>query len=320
MKQKIIAITGPTASGKTGLGIELALEYNGEIISCDSMQIYKGLDIGTAKPDKAQLETVPHHLIGFLNVFEDFSVSRYVELARDSAEGIESRGRQAFLIGGTGFYLRSFLKGIDFNEEGRDELLRSRLTQQADEQGIDGLYSSLQELDPRAAEKIHPNNTKRVIRAIEYYMVTGEPFSNQELRSKDKESSYDSLILCLCYRDRDILYRRIEQRVDQMMEQGLLEEAREFYSICTQTGRVATAAQSIGYKELFPYIEGKVSLDHAVQEMKKATRHYAKRQMTWFRREENINYVYIDELGSGEAVLSEARKIIDNWRARTDGE
>lgn len=302
-KAKIIAVTGPTATGKTALGIKLAQQYDGEIISCDSMQIYRGLPIGTAQPTARELRQVRHHLIGFLDPAEDFSVSDYVKLAGETVQDIQNRGKLPILVGGTGLYARSLLQGAYFEEACRDERLRESLYREAHENGNDTLYQRLITIDPEAAQKIHPNNLKRIVRALEYCELTDTLFSKQELQKNTSRGRYQYLMLCLTYRNREIHYRLIENRVDQMMAQGLLKEAEAFYEFSQSCKKLPTAAQAIGYKELFPYFTGEASLVEAVTNLKKATRHYAKRQMTWFKKEPAISFIYLDDYDTHERAL-----------------
>lgn len=309
-KIPVVAVVGPTATGKTALAIGLARRFGGEIVSCDSMQIYKGLPIGTAQPEKEELSQAPHHLIAFLDVWEPFSVSDYVSLASRTIAEIDAKGKLPILAGGTGLYARSLLRGFSFEENCRDEALRKRLFQEAESQGSEALYRRLQELDPKAAEEIHPNNRKRVIRALEYCELSGEPFSAQAERSRKVESPYRYQMLCLAYRDRQRLYERIDARVDHMLEKGLLKEAEDFYHLCQSLGSVPTAAQAIGYKELFPYFQGETSLEEAAENIKRESRRYAKRQITWFSREENIEFLFVDELGGSEEVLEESVRVL----------
>ncbi|MCU7652363.1 tRNA (adenosine(37)-N6)-dimethylallyltransferase MiaA [Acutalibacter sp. LFL-21] len=309
----VAAVVGPTATGKTELGIGLCQRLGGEVVSCDSMQVYRGLPIGTAQPTSEELAAVPHHLVGCLEVDQPFSVSDYVEAAGKAIQGIRARGKFPVLVGGTGLYARSLLRGFSFEENGRDEALRQKLFRQAEEQGADALYRRLQELDPKAAEEIHPHNVKRVVRALEYIQLCGEPFSQQAERSRTAQSPYQYVMLCLTYRDREALYRRIDQRVDRMLEQGLLEEARLFFNRCQGSERIPTAAQAIGYKELFPYFRGEASLAEAVESIKRESRRYAKRQITWFKREERVEFLYVDSFSNHQALLDESLAQLAKW-------
>lgn len=323
-KQAVLAVTGPTATGKTALGVALAEKLNGEIISCDSMQVYRGLEIGTAQPSSEELTRVRHHLTGFLDWTEEFSVSDYVALAEQAVGEISARGRLPILVGGTGLYARSLLRGFRFQEECRDELLREKLFQEAQVQEPEEMHRRLARLDPEAAGEIHPHNVKRVLRALEYCMLSGEPFSRQAERSRQMEPPYRSVMLCPVFRDRQKLYNRINARVDNMLEEGLLAEAQRFYHFCQGQKKLPTAAQSIGYKELFPYFRGEVPLGEAVESIKRESRRYAKRQLTWFAREPEVRYLYLDELGSLEAVLEESLGVLKETdflqeRGRADG-
>lgn len=303
-KIKVFAVCGPTAAGKTALAAELAKALSGEVVSCDSMQIYRGMEIGTAKPTEAEMLGIPHHLIGFLEPTERFSVMDYVTRAKEMIEEINARGNPVFLAGGTGLYARSLLNGVPFSERGSDDGLRTALWVEFERDGIEPLFARLRELDPVSAESIHPNNTKRVLRALEYCLSAGEPFSAQTAASKAVEPPYDSKMLCIGYRDRGKLYARIDRRVDAMMEAGLLEEARAYYE--KVGANPGTSAQAIGYKELFPYFEGTCSLEEAVARIKQETRRYAKRQLTWFRREENAVWLYADDYEDFSALVSAA--------------
>ncbi|WP_304432339.1 tRNA (adenosine(37)-N6)-dimethylallyltransferase MiaA [Acutalibacter muris] len=317
-KPIVIAVTGPTATGKTALGIELAKKFSGEIVSCDSMQVYKGLKIGTAQPEEGELSQVRHHLIGFLGWEENFSVSDYVKLAGETIGEIDSRGRLPVLVGGTGLYARSLLRGFTFTEECRDDNLRAKLFSEAQKLGPDEMHRKLAELDSVSAEEIHPNNLKRVLRALEYCILSGEPFSRQTERSRQAEGPYRYVMICPVFRDRRRLYERINARVDRMLEKGLLEEAQKLYSFCKSAPKPPTAAQSIGYKELFPYFEGQIALEEAVENIKRESRRYAKRQLTWFAREPEIRYLYMDGLCGTDAALEECMKILESCEFYTE--
>lgn len=321
MKLPLIAIAGPTATGKSALGAALAHALDGEVVSCDSMQIYRGLETGTAQPTEEERALVPHHLVGFLDWDQDFSVSDYVKAASRVIEGIHGRGKLPFLVGGTGLYVRSLLRGFAFQPEARDESLRESLYKEAEALGPEALHARLAALDPQSAEDIHPHNVKRVLRALEYCLLSGEPFSRQAERSKQVDSPYRWVLFCPVFRDRQALYQRINRRVDQMLEAGLLAEAEAFYRCCRQAAKLPTAAQSIGYKELFPYFAGEASLEEAVENVKRESRRYAKRQITWFSREPGARFLYMDELGSLEAALAECIKVLgeENFIRREGG-
>lgn len=293
-KIKIAAVTGPTASGKTALAIELAKRLDGEIISCDSMQIYRGMDIGTAKPTREELAQVPHHLIDILPADAPYSCSDYVKDAERAVEDIVSRGKLPIFCGGTGLYLDRFLKGGNDDGAACDDSLRAELKKFADEKGIDALYERLLELDPVAAETIHKNNVKRVMRAIEICLVTGEKKSDIDKKNAEIVDRYDHKVITLAFENRELLYSRIEKRVDQMISEGLLDETRRLLAEGIFE-RSQTAAQAIGYKELFPYLRGEASLESCTNELKAATRRYAKRQVTWFSGKDYARKVYVDD-------------------------
>ena len=306
-KIKLFAVCGPTASGKTALSIALAKAFDGEVVSCDSMQIYKGMEIGTAKPTEEEMDGVPHHLMGFCDPAETFSVVDFTTLANEAIRDIAARGKTPFLVGGTGLYARSLLRAVPFTENSRDEAVRAALQAEFETDGIEGIYARLKAVDPESAEQIHPNNTKRVIRALEYYLTAGEPFSAQAKASKLVDSAYDYVMLCLDFRDRERLYERINRRVDLMLDAGLLEEAKRYYEQYGTAGK--TSVQAIGYKELFPYFDGVCTLDEAVENIKRETRRFAKRQLTWFRREENTAWLYLDDYADASAMIEAAKAI-----------
>ncbi|MBQ8134537.1 MAG: tRNA (adenosine(37)-N6)-dimethylallyltransferase MiaA [Clostridia bacterium] len=289
-KKKLIAVVGPTASGKTALAVKLAQHYDGEVISADSMQIYKAMTIATAKPTPDEMQGIPHHLIDFLEPSESFSVSEYVKLANKAAEDILSRGKLPILCGGTGLYVRSFLENVQFSEEESDPSLREELIKRYKTEGGEKLIEEIRTFDPKTAKKLLPSNSKRIIRAIEIYRLTGVTMSESVKRSKSVPLPYDFMALGITYADRQKLYDRINQRVDIMIKNGLLEEAVEFFA--SDIGN--TAAAAIGYKELKPYLDGKVSFEEAAEHLKMETRRYAKRQLTWFRRDEYIRWIEAD--------------------------
>lgn len=306
-KIKLLAVCGPTASGKTALSIALAKAFDGEIVSCDSMQIYRGMEIGTAKPCEAEMQGVPHHLLDFCDPAETFSVMDYTALAAKVIREIDARQKRVLLVGGTGLYARSLLRSVPFTENSRSDAVREALRKEFETDGIEPLYARLKQLDPEGAAQIHPNNTKRVIRALEYCTMAGRPFSAQAEDSKHVESPYDYKMICLSCRDRKKLYARVDRRVDQMLEDGLLEEVRRYYEQYGTLGR--TSVQAIGYKELFPYFEGACALEEAVESIKRETRRYAKRQLTWFRREENTVWLYTDDYPDAADLIDAAKRI-----------
>jgi tRNA dimethylallyltransferase len=303
---KILAVTGPTASGKTSLAIALARELNGEIISCDSMQIYREMDIGTAKPTTEEQAAIRHHLIDILPPDAPYSCSDYVKDAERAVEDVVSRGKLPIFCGGTGLYLDRFLKGGNDDSAACDEALRRELWSFYEEKGADALYERLLELDPEAAEAIHKNNVKRVIRAIEICLVTGEKKSDIDKKNSEVVDKYDHQVITLAFSNRELLYRRIETRVDQMIEEGLVEETKRLMAEGVFE-RSVTAAQAIGYKELFPYLEGRATLEECIDELKRATRRYAKRQITWFSGKDYTHKVFVD----GENGLKTFEEIVN---------
>lgn len=306
-KTPLIAIVGPTASGKTSLAVAVCKALNGEAVSCDSMQIYEGMDIATAKPDAEEMQGVPHHLIGFAKPYEVYSVAKYCESAKAAIEDITSRGKKAVLVGGTGLYYSSLVDNIEFLPEETDFEYREMLRKRAESEGAQALLDELSAIDPEAAAKLHPNNLGRVIRALEIYHTTGKTITDQNEQSRNEESPFDTVTICLDARDRQVLYDRINRRVDIMLENGLIEEARAFFE--NPLGR--TAKQAIGYKELNPYFEGEKSLEECIENLKMQTRRYAKRQLTWFRRDERINFIYIDDYSCFEDMLKAVLNIIE---------
>lgn len=305
----LIAVVGPTASGKTALAIALAKELGGEIVSADSMQIYRGMDIATAKPTPEEMAEVPHHLIGFWPPEKPFSVAQYAVLAREKIDDILRRGRVPVLCGGTGLYIKAIVDHIQYEEEtGGDAVLRERLRRQAQDEGNLAVWRQLQAMDPQTAERIHPNNLGRVIRAIEVMQVSGRSIREQEERSRQAPCPYHVLQIGLRYRNRENLYERIGCRVDAMAEAGLLEEARAV----RQQGLTATAAQAIGYKELYDWMDGTLPLEEALENLKRSTRRYAKRQLTWFGADARIRWIEPDALQAGETVTEQAMRIIEN--------
>lgn len=305
----LIAVVGPTASGKTALAIALAKELGGEIVSADSMQIYRGMDIATAKPTPEEMAEVPHHLIGFWPPEKPFSVAQYAVLAREKIDDILRRGRVPVLCGGTGLYIKAIVDHIQYEEEtGEDAALRERLRRQAQDEGNLAVWRQLQAMDPQTAERIHPNNLGRVIRAIEVMQVSGRSIREQEERSRQAPCPYHVLQIGLRYRNRENLYERIGRRVDAMAEAGLPEEARAV----RQQGLTATAAQAIGYKELYDWMDGTLPLEEALENLKRSTRRYAKRQLTWFGADARIRWIEPDALQAGETVTEQAMRIIEN--------
>ena len=282
-KIKLIIVSGPTASGKTGLGIELAKALKTEVVSADSMQIYKGIPIATAQPDEKEMDGVPHHLMGFLGVQESFSVADYLELAHQKIKEIWDKGMIPILVGGTGLYIDSLSDDVELSNCGSTEL-RAKLEAELKEKGAEALYDRLKSVDPAAAEKIEINNTRRIIRALEVYEATGISFSRHNELSKAKPTRYETVRFFINW-DREKLYERINERVEIMLKNGLLKEAEEFRFKASETG----SAQAIGHKEMYPYLDGDISMEEAKENLQRATRRYAKRQITWFsKREDNL--------------------------------
>ena len=302
----VVSIVGPTASGKTELSINLAKKFNGEIISSDSMQIYKEFDIVTAKPGLSDLNAVKHYLIGNLSVSEEFSVSDFIHLASECIKNINNNGHLPFLVGGTGLYLNSLLENIEFeSSKSSDENLRSELNKKENEE----LFEILKKVDPESSLKIHMNNKKRVIRAIEFFYTTGYPISKQVENSRKNPSFYDVCKIGLNFKNRDILYERINLRVDKMFDMGIVEEVKKV----NQMNPGNTASAAIGYKEILEYLNGNISLNQAKENLKQATRRYAKRQLTWFRKDEKINWIYLDELKNHEEITNVSEEILKKF-------
>ena len=308
-KPFVLAVVGPTASGKTWLGVELAKIYGGEVISADSMQIYKGMDIASAKPSESEKQGIPHHLMGFLDRNESFSAADYVQLANEKIRDILSRCKLPIIVGGTGLYIDSLLENVKFSEGGSDEAYRKELYAFASENGNEALHALLAKLDPEAAGGIHPNNLVRVVRALEVCKVTGRRFSELKKESRLVESPYNSLIIGLNFDDRQKLYDRIDMRVDEMVKSGLIEESRELWM---ESG-MKTAANAIGYKELIPYFEGKAVLSECIDTIKQETRHYAKRQLTWFRKNTRIEWLFLDRFNKNNEILEKCKKTIAKY-------
>jgi tRNA dimethylallyltransferase len=307
--KKLLVVAGPTASGKTSLSIELAKLYNGEIVSADSMQIYKGMNIATAKPSDIEMSGIKHYLIDFLEPNESYSVGKYVEDASKAVDKIIEKNKLPIICGGTGLYIDSFLNGIDFVDNSANLELRAELNKIAEEKGIDCLLKMLLEIDPYSYMRLHEQrNQKRIVRAIEFYKTTGMTITEQNEKSRENESEYEYLIFGLKASDRQFLYDRINKRVDIMIENGLVEEAREILS----SDLSETASKAIGYKQLKPYIDGEASLEECIEKLKTETRHYAKRQLTWFKRNKDIFWINIDELTTTGQQVDYIKGIIEN--------
>ena len=295
MKQPLIILTGPTAVGKTALSIRLAKALDGEIVSADSMQVYRHMDIGSAKITAQEMEGVPHHLIDVLDPWEEFNVAAFQKMALQAMEGIYARGHLPIITGGTGFYIQALLYGVEFEEDPEDSPVRRELYDLARREGERAphvLHAMLAQADPESASAIHPNNVKRVIRAIEYFRLTGTPISRHNAAMRKKEADYHFLYYVLTM-DRERLYGRIDKRVDQMLSQGLVEEVSRLREMGCCRGQ--TAMQGLGYKEILDYLDGKCSLDEVVYVLKRDTRHFAKRQITWFKRERDVRWLYLPD-------------------------
>ncbi len=307
-KIPLIAIVGPTATGKTALGVEIAKQYNGEVVSADSMQIYQRLDIATAKPTSAQMQDVPHHLIGCIPLDRTFSVADYLELARPCIDDIHKRGKLPILVGGTGLYISSLLTNVNLPEMKSDPQLRESLYQYANKNGNEALHQRLKVCDPDAAATIHPNNLVRVVRALEVYLLTGKTFTEYKAQSHLSPSPYNALQIGLIFEDRTDLYARIDNRVDEMVQEGLVDEV---YAVW-QTSGLRTAGNAIGYKELIPYFEGNTNLKDCIAKIKQETRHYAKRQLTWFRKNDDIFWIILDKFDNKSKIFAKFQKIVQN--------
>ncbi len=290
-KIKILCVVGPTASGKTALSVELAKALDGEIINADSMQIYKGISIASAAPTDSEKQGIPHHLFEFLDPDTTFTVADYVELAHKKIDEISKRGKLPVIVGGTGLYINSLIDNVRFLGDGANIELRERLAGECEAVGSENMHKKLMELDPKAAQKIHPNDARRIIRALELCLSGGLTKSEQNELSKKQGSPYDVTLIGITYEDREKLYERINLRVDIMLKNGLLEEAKKAYINANGGG----AVQAIGHKEFFDFFNGEITLEDATENLKRATRRYAKRQLTWFNREERINWIYADK-------------------------
>lgn len=309
MSKKLVIIAGPTAVGKTDISIAIAKRINGEIISADSMQVYKNMNIGTAKIKKEEMQGITHYLIDILDVKDEFNITIFQELAKKAIDEIYAKGKIPILVGGTGFYIQALLYDIEFEDENEEEktVLRRELELEYEEKGADFMYNKLLGYDKEAANSIHKNNKKRLIRAIEYAILNNKKISSHNIEQRSKESKYEYRFFVLTM-DRTKLYERINYRVDLMFEEGLIEEFKELLEYGCK--KDMTAMQGIGYKELFAYFEERLSLDEVKEEIKKDTRHFAKRQLTWFKREENA--IWIDkDVYTGEALLDKMCEYID---------
>lgn len=310
-KIKLAAVVGPTASGKTALSVELARRFSGEVVSCDSMQVYSELKIATARPDEEEMRGVAHHLLGYVSLDEEYSVARYVEDATAAVKDITSRGKLPVLCGGTGLYYTSFVDSVGFSPAAGDEAVRQKYREIAEgENGRERLLGMLSSVDPKTAAKLHPNDTGRIIRALEVYELTGVTQSEYARLSRTGESRYDLCVIGLRYPDRAVLYDRINRRVDKMIKDGLLGEVESVIS----SGKFGkTASQAIGVKEFLPYFKGEATLDECTEILKRNTRRYAKRQMTWFNRDERICWIDVMSDTDFNEISEKAEKIMEKF-------
>lgn len=311
MEKKIplIVIVGPTSSGKTSLAIDIAKKFNCEIVSADSMQIYKDMDIATAKPSLEDRKEIVHHCIDFLDCSEPFNVSNFIKMADYCINDIYGRSKIPILVGGTGLYINSLIDGINFPEFENDYNLREKIELRIKIEGIDKIYKELKKIDPIACEKIHPNNKMRIIRALEILEKTGKTITEYNNQNKTNISRYNLCMIGLNYKDRKLLYENINIRVDDMIKSGLLDEAKKILDRYD----TKTACQAIGYKELSEYFCNKMTLQDAIENIKRETRRYAKRQITWFKRDERIKWIYIDEFDKKSFIFKNTEKIIENF-------
>ncbi len=322
---RVLCIVGPTASGKTALAIAAAKALNGEVISCDSMQIYKYLSIGTAKPTDAEMDGVVHHCLDFVDPRTPFSCPDYVAAATACAHDILSRGKLPVFCGGTGLYLDSTIRGTQFSDKPEDDgesAVLSDLRAEYERDGIDGIYARLSAVDPASAAAIHKNNTKRVLRALEIFLTTGKTKTAWDAQSHTQPPVFDACYIGLDYRDRAILHERINRRVTQMLERGLEEEVHRLYAEGFLPDG-STAAQAIGYKEFLAYLRGEMTLDEAAENLRTATRRYAKRQLTWFRRNPAIHWLYPDEIAAApgaDRVSALCQETVERFLAETKNE
>ena len=304
--QPLLCIVGPTASGKTALSVALAKELDGEIVSADSMQLYRGMDIGTAKATREERQGIPHHMLDILDPGESYSAAQYAGDARKCVEDILARGKVPIVAGGTGLYLNALLGRIRFEEEERDPAYRQALEAEAEAEGGAGLLARLREVDPESAAKLHENDHKRIIRALESFHATGEPLSVVNARGREQPLNYRPCIIGIAPEKREVLYSRIDRRVNEMIRGGLIEEARALFARPVLS---STARQAIGYKELLPYLEDGAPLEPCVEQLKQNTRRYAKRQLTWFRNDPEVHWIWYDQNVNFRLILQNSREI-----------
>ena len=299
---KLLCILGPTASGKTALGVALAKLFDGEVVSADSMQIYRGMDVGTAKPTKEEMDGVPHHMLDICDISESYSVARYVQEADACVVDIISRGKLPIIVGGTGLYVDALINGREFSAQNEDPDLRQRLEDQAERDGIDSVRNILKNHDPDSYERLHPNDKKRIIRAAEVWLSTGKTITQHDRETGSLPPKYDAIKIGLNFENRSELYARIGKRVDIMLDNGLIDEVRSLLA----NNNNGTALQAIGYKEFSEYIAGKMSLEEACEAVKQGSRRYAKRQLTWLRRDSSIHWITMSEPVNFNAVVQDA--------------
>lgn len=305
-KIPLLVIGGPTATGKTAMGVQLAKTYDGEVVSADSMQLYEGMDIATAKPTAAEMDGVPHHLVGCVPLTQSCSASEYVDMATPVIADIFQRGKLPLVVGGTGFYISALVFHPQFSPATANANFRAQCTQYAETYGDEALHQKLQAIDPESAARIHPHNRVRVIRALEIYHETGKTATAWNAQSHTEESPYRACILGLMYETREELYQAIDRRVLRMVQDGLVEEARRVYESCPSL----TAAQAIGIKELYPYFAGNADLADCIAEIQRDTRHYAKRQLTWFKKIPGIMWITFSNLDNKEKILEKCKNFV----------
>lgn len=308
-KTPVIAVVGPTASGKTALAVKIAGRFNGQVVSADSMQIYKDMGIATAKPTEEEMCGIQHHLIDFLPTDVRFSVADYVSAAQKCITQINKDGCVPIVAGGTGLYIDSLLQNISFCEQKTDDSVRLRIAEEYETLGGEELLLRLQKIDPETANRLHPSDKSRIVRALSLFESTGITITEQYNNSRLSPSPYEVLYIGINYRDRELLYSRINERVDKMLQNGLLEEAKSYFDLSKNT----TASQAIGHKELAPFFKGEKTLDECIENLKRETRRYAKRQLTWFRRNENINWIYPDDYQNTDDAVNIALGIAENF-------
>ena len=310
-KKKLIVIAGPTASGKTAVSIELAKRIGGEIISADSMQIYQYMDIGSAKVSREEMQGIVHYLIDQLNPAEAFHVARFQSMAQNALDQIYAKNKIPIIAGGTGFYIQSLVRDIEFSVTDQELAIRKKVEEYYEKEGRDALHGWFALLDEEGAKAIHPNNIKRVMRGIEYYLLTGQKISEHNQEQREKETPYDLTFVVLTM-ERELLYHRIDKRVDQMIEKGLVEEVR----FLKEKGfsREMTSMQGLGYKEILDYLDGEITLDEAVYRIKRDTRHFAKRQLTWFRREKDTQWIHVDYFQFDPAKICNEILRVKKWK------